>query len=30
MPDMGVLAAAFFENPLFAWFAGALLLFSDC
>lgn len=28
MPDMGVLAAAFFENPLFAWFAGALLLFS--
>jgi hypothetical protein len=28
MPDMGVLAATFFENPLFAWFAGALLLFS--
>lgn len=28
MPDMGVLAAAFFENPLFAWFVGALLLFS--
>ena len=27
-PDMGVLAAAFFESPLFAWFAGALLLFS--
>ncbi len=26
-PDMGVLAASFFENPLF-WFAGALLLFS--
>jgi hypothetical protein len=27
-PDMGVLAAGFFENPLFVWFAGALLLFS--
>jgi len=27
MPDMGVLAAGFFENPLFPWFAGALLLF---
>ncbi len=27
-PDMGVLAASFFEHPLFAWFAGALLLFS--
>jgi hypothetical protein len=26
-PDMGTLAAAFFENPLFVWFAGALLLF---
>ena len=27
MPDMGVLASDFFQNPLFAWFAGALLLF---
>jgi len=27
MPDMGMLAAGFFENPLFPWFAGALLLF---
>jgi hypothetical protein len=26
-PDMGTLAAAFFENPLFVWFADALLLF---
>lgn len=26
-PDMGVLASAFFENVLFVWFAGALLLF---
>jgi len=28
MPDMAVLAAAFFDNVLFAWFAGALLLIS--
>jgi hypothetical protein len=27
-PDMGVLATALFENALFVWFAGALLLFS--
>lgn len=27
MSDMGTLAADFFQNPLFAWFAGALLLF---
>lgn len=26
-PDMGTLASAFFENPLFVWFAGGLLLF---
>jgi hypothetical protein len=26
-PDMGTLAAGFFENPLSVWFAGALLLF---
>lgn len=26
-PDMGGLASGFFENPVFAWFAGALLLF---
>lgn len=25
--DMGGLASGFFENPIFAWFAGALLLF---
>src|SRR5438552_2718992 len=27
MPDMGTLASDFFQNPLFAWFTGALLLF---
>ena len=27
MPDMGALASGFFENPLFAWFVGGLLLF---
>jgi hypothetical protein len=27
LPDMGALAAGFFANPLFPWFAGALLLF---
>jgi hypothetical protein len=26
-PEMGVLAAGFFENPVLVWFAGALLLF---
>jgi hypothetical protein len=26
-PDMGAIAAGFFENALFVWFAGALLLF---
>jgi hypothetical protein len=27
MPDMGTLASDFFQNPLFAWFTGTLLLF---
>ncbi|MDW6021751.1 hypothetical protein SAZ10_08230 [Mesorhizobium sp. BAC0120] len=26
-PDMGALAAGFFENPALVWFGGALLLF---
>jgi hypothetical protein len=26
-PEMGALASEFFENGLFVWFAGALLLF---
>jgi hypothetical protein len=26
-PEMGTFASGFFENPLFVWFAGGLLLF---